>query len=114
MRDTEFVVINKISCTPGVSPQGSTASAGILTNWVPNLMIQIVIDTTGYYRDPQNVYSAGVSGMASPYPNTIEILPYYTLWPPVYVLSHQTWDVRYKFFNDLHAANADGFLLLFP
>ena len=67
VRDTEFIVINNIGCTPGVSPQQSIVVANELTKWVPNMMIQVVIETTGYYRDPQNVYSSGVSGMAAPF-----------------------------------------------
>ena len=61
VKDTEFVVVEKICCTSGVSPEGSVVSAGSLTKWVPNMNIQIVIDTTGYYRDPQNVYGISLS-----------------------------------------------------
>ena len=52
--------------------------------------------------------------MASPFPSTIENLPYYELWPRIYVKPFQTWDVRYTFFNDLHAAHADGFFTTIP
>ncbi len=114
VRDTQFVVINEIGCTPGVSPQESVVNGGNLTKWIPNMMIQVVIETTGYYRDPQNVYSSGVSGMASPYPKSVQDLPYYSLWPPIYILAHQTWDIRYTFYNDLQGSFADGYFTSIP
>ena len=114
VKDTEFAVVEKIACTPGVSPQGSVVSAGSLTTWIPNMSVQLVVETTGYYRDPQNVYSNGLSGMASPYPSTIEVIPYYDIWPPVYIIEGQTWDVRYTFYNDLHAAFDNGFFTTIP
>lgn len=109
VKDDEFLVLDKISCSSGVSPQGSEVNGGVLTKWIPNMEIQVVIDTTGYYRDPQNVYSSGVSGMASPYPATLQDIPYYSLTPPIYILTGQTWDIRYTFYNDLKGAFADGY-----
>ena len=114
VKEDEFIVLDKISCSPGVSPQGSVVNSGVLTKWVPNMQIQVVIDTTGYYRDPQNVYSSGVSGMASPYPVTTEEIPYYSLWPPIYIVNGQHWDIRYTFYNDLKAAFNDGYFTSFP
>ena len=114
VKDTEFVVVEKIACTPGVSPEGSVVSVGSLTTWIPNMSIQLVIETTGYYRDPQNIYSNGISGMASPYPSSVAVIPYYELWPPVYIVAGQVWDVRYTFYNDLHAAFDDGYFTTIP
>ena len=73
------------------------------------MFVNLVIDTTNYYQDPQNVWSSGVSGFASPYPRNVQDEPYYSLWPPVYVLPDQTVDVRYTIFNDiqLSAENED-------
>lgn len=114
VQDTEFVVVEKIGCTPGVSPEGSVSDAGSLTTWIPNMCIQLVIESTGYYRDPQNVYSCGISGMASPYPASIDVIPYYELWPPIYIIPGQVWDVRYTFYNDLHAAFDEGYFTSIP
>ena len=110
VKEDNFMVIEKISCTPGISPEGLTTS-GVAPNvnlisWPPNMFVNIVIDTTNYYQDPQNVWSTGVSGMASPYPIQTEAQPYYDLWPPVYVLPHQTVDIRYTVFNDIVASAA--------
>ena len=72
-----------------------------IPKWNPNMFANIVIDTTNYYQDPQNVWSSGVSGFASPYPRQTYDEPYYELWPPVYVLPDQTLDIRYTLFNDI-------------
>ena len=106
--EDSFVVINRIACTPGVSPNNYEVVGGILTKWTPNMFVQIVIDTTGYYRDPQNLYHAGISGMASPYPMTVNRIKYYDLFPPIYVLPDQTWDVRFTIYNDLLKAYENG------
>lgn len=106
--EDEFVVIERISCKPGVSPNEYALDGTTLTKWTPNMFIQFVINTTGYYRDPQNVYSAGISGMASPYPMTAYRLKYYDLFPPIYITEDQTWDVRFTLFNDLRQAYNNG------
>ena len=105
VKENEFVVIEKIRCTPGISPM-DYAISGVapnrsLTQWFPNMFVNIVIDTTNYYQDPQNVWASGVSGTAAPYPRSSRDEPYYDLWPPVYVLPDQTLDIRYTFYNDI-------------
>ena len=106
--EDSFIVINRVSCKQGVSPNEYELDGTTLTKWNPNMFIQIVVNTTGFYRDPQNLYSAGISGMASPYPQTVYRTKYYDLYPPVYVLPDQTWDVRFTLFNDIRQAFADG------
>ncbi len=100
VREDHFIVIDRFGSTNGII--GATASAGSLTSWNPNLFVQLYIDTTAYYQDPQNVQDIGISGMASPYPATEGVRPIqYFLRPPVYVLPEQTWDIRITFMNDL-------------
>ena len=73
-----------------------------LINWVPNGFVNIWVDTTGYYQDPQNVSALGISGNAAPYPETEGIRPaHYMLNPPIYIEPFVTWDVRYTMMNDL-------------
>jgi hypothetical protein len=104
VREDEFIVLEKIASTPGISPyEFSVDAVGNLTRWTPNIFVNIIIDTTNYYQDPQNVWSSGVSGFASPYPRNVQDEPYYSLWPPVYVLPDQTVDVRYTLFNGTDA-----------
>ncbi len=109
IREDQFVVIDKIASKPGISPTDfTTATSGGVTSlihWPPNMFVNIVIDTTGYYQDPQNVFANGVSGTASPYPQQAQITPYYDLWPPIYVLPDQTIDIRYTLYNDIIASS---------
>ena len=112
VKENEFVVIEKIRCTPGISPNNfvieGVAPNRILRSWSPNLFVNIVIDTTNYYQDPQNVWASGVSGTAAPYPREVQDEPYYDLWPPVYVLPDQTVDIRYTFYNDMFLSATTG------
>ncbi len=112
VKENEFVVIEKISSTPGISANSfqitGVAPNRELVTWRPNMFINLVIDTTNYYQDPQNIWGSGVSGTASPYPQMTIDEPYYDLWPPVYVLPHQTVDIRYTLFNDIQNSAAAG------
>jgi hypothetical protein len=112
VKEDEFVVIEKIGSTPGISPYNFVVdAANNLTQWTPNIFANIIIDTTNYYQDPQNVWSSGVSGFASPYPRQTQDSPYYDLWPPIYVLPDQTVDVRYTIFNDIQlSAESDSWV----
>jgi hypothetical protein len=112
VKENEFVVIEKISSTPGISANSfqitGVAPNRELVTWRPNMFINLVIDTTNYYQDPQNIWGSGVSGTASPYPQMTIDEPYYDLWPPVYVLPHQTLDIRYTLYNDIQLSAASG------
>ena len=114
VKENEFIVIEKLGCTPGISPEARTDAGGNLLNWNPNMFVNIVIDTTNYYQDPQNVWASGVSGTASPYPRTTADMPYYDLWPPIYVLPHQTIDIRYTMFNDIFNSAGSGTYTTIP
>lgn len=112
IREDRFVVIHQFGSTPGIavpSIGGSFVASGIvdgtdLIGWIPNGFVNVFINTTGYFQDPQNLFSGGISGEASPYPATAAIRPTnYQLSPPVYALPDQTWDIRITFLNDIHA-----------
>ena len=60
----------------------------------PRAYVQIRINTTDYFLDPDNVGNDGVAGTASPYPRSVNFQPCFNLYPDVYVLPGQTWDVR--------------------
>ena len=65
VKEDEFIVLEKIGSTPGISPyEFSVDGANNLTRWTPNMFVNIIIDTTNYYQDPQNVWASGVSGFA--------------------------------------------------
>jgi len=88
---TQFVVIEDIAASP--------QSGGALN---------VRINTTDYFQNPDVTQQAGVPGLASPYPRGTtsdgatqaltsgdNVLPSFTLTPEVYVLPGQTWSVLY-------------------
>ena len=87
---TQFVVIEDIGC----DATAYDATADGITGF--RSYIQVVINTTSYFLDPDNVGNDGVAGTAAPYPRTIAFQPSFNLYPDVYVLPGQTWDVSYK------------------
>jgi hypothetical protein len=110
VRDGSFVVIDRFGSTPGIMMDGGNNVAydvggtGVLglIQWIPNGFVNIWVDTTGYYQDPQNVSALGISGNAAPYPETEGIRPaHYMLNPCVYIEPFTTWDVRYTMMNDI-------------
>jgi len=71
--------------------------------------VQVVINTTSYFQNPDVTQQAGVPGLASPYPrgsddtvgaanadNGVNLMNSFELTPDVYVLPGQVWDMRYS------------------
>jgi hypothetical protein len=107
---TEFVVIEDVSCTPTLPASGAATSAaplaiGQLAGWIlnaagpgtfgPRAYLQVRINTTDYFLNPDNVTNDGIPGTSSPYPRSLDFQPSFNLYPDVYVLPGQVWDVRY-------------------
>ena len=120
---TEFVVIEDIAVTPTLSiGVDATAGAavtgladgsvrGLLYNSVqgvagPRAYTQVRINTTDYFLNPDNVPNDGIPGTASPYPRSINFQPSFNLYPDVYVLPGQVWDVIVTFYNALGLGDA--------
>ena len=85
---TQFVVIEQVSSTPSLPSllMGATINGmGAYT--------QIRINTTDYFLNPDNRPNDGVPGTASPYPRSVQFQPSFNLYPDVYVLPGQVWDV---------------------
>lgn len=85
---TQFVVIEDIACTPGV---------GLATDTVRNGdgVVQIRINTTDYFVRPDGLPEQGVPGVASPYPRQMNFYKFFDLYPDVYILPGQVWDILY-------------------
>ena len=101
---TQFVVIEDIGCD--ATAYDATAD-GLTGN---RAYIHVVINTTEYFLDPDNVGNDGVPGTAAPYPRSIAFQPSFNLYPDVYVLPGQTYDVRYKAFETGATGSNDAFL----
>ncbi len=100
---TQFIVIEDIACSPTL-----------------NGAVQIRINTTDYFQNPDVTDMVGIPGLASPYPrgapstvnltagaatlvDTDNILKSFDLYPDVYVLPGQTFQILY---TPLSSANS--------
>jgi len=117
---TEFVVIEDIACTPSqfATATSATVAAGYrgqLAGFTPakgvlgpRAYVQVRINTTDYFLDPDNVANDGIPGTASPYPRSLDFQPSFNLYPDVYVLPGQVWDVLYVAYNANSWGTATG------
>ena len=85
---TQFVVIEQVASTPSTPITLMSTSLGVYS--------QIRINTTDYFLNPDNRPNDGVPGTASPYPRSVQFQPSFNLYPDVYVLPGQVWDVLIK------------------
>ena len=105
---TEFVVIEDIAVTPSLGVHGAIADntdiRGLLVDGTtgtgafagPRAYVQVRINTTDYFLDPDNIPNDGIPGAASPYPRSINFQPSFNLYPDVYVLPGQTFQILYS------------------
>jgi hypothetical protein len=119
---TEFVVIEDIAVSPTL-PLGINghAAGAVVTTDVRGLsydpvqgtaggraFCQVRINTTDYFLDPDNVPNDGIPGTASPYPRSLNFQPSFNLYPDVYVLPGQVWDVLVTFYHAAGLLNTVG------
>jgi len=105
---TQFIVIEDIGVTPSEykSHEGSITSYRGLKLTAgeevagPRAYIQVTINTTDYFLDPDGIGSDGVPGTAAPYPKSTFFQGNFNLYPDVYVLPGQTFDVGVTCYND--------------
>ena len=109
---TEFVVIEDIAVTPSLGGTATTANGeiarGLASNnglFGPRAYVQVRINTTDYFLDPDNIPNDGIPGAASPYPRSINFQPCFNLYPDVYVLPSGL-DALVTFYNDAITATA--------
>ena len=98
---TQFVVIEDVAVSPTAflfsGPAVNTIYRGV-ANGAENgvygnrAYIQVRINTTDYFLDPDNVGNDGIPGAASPYPRSTDFQPCFNLYPDVYVLPGQVFD----------------------
>jgi len=82
---TQFVVIEDVACTPDGGTQLQNGG-----------LAQIRINTTNYFQNPDVTQQDGIPGLAAPYPRGYQnILKTFDLYPDIYVLPGQVWDVQY-------------------
>tara|TARA_B100001778_G_C18604330_1_gene638953 strand:- start:5417 stop:6340 length:924 start_codon:yes stop_codon:yes gene_type:complete len=101
-----YKVGDKINILGGTTGGGSGAIEITLTAADLNVATnggyaQIRINTTDYFQNPDVTDQSGIPGTASPYPVGIDdgngdnVLKSFDLYPDIYVLPGQVWDVLY-------------------
>jgi hypothetical protein len=101
---TEFLVIDDIGSTP--FDTGSFAGAFVDG---PETALQIRINTTQYFLNPDGSQTFGVPGRAAPYPRTNNFYQTFFLDPEVYVLPGQNWEIL-LFNGDIVSSNKRCFV----
>ena len=113
---TQFIVVEDVGVTPtqyhGTRTMASVALtdyrglSGSLGGVISGLRayLQVRINTTDYFLDPDGVGNDGVPGTAAPYPKSSYFQGNFNLYPDIYVLPGQTWDMG------VTAYNVNGFL----
>lgn len=73
-------------------------------NFKPNGFVNITVNDTRYYQNPDMTQSLGISGDAAPFPIQPGIaVPQYQLRPNIYILPGQSYDVEYTVNTDMPA-----------
>jgi len=112
---TQFVVIEDVAVTPSsfsTSLARATYRGGGTINGItgPRAYVQVRINTTDYFLDPDNVGNDGIPGTSSPYPRSLNFQPSFSLYPDVYVLPGQVFDVLAVFYNSTQSAPLQCFV----
>ena len=104
----QFIVVEQYGATPtsfvdatkGVA-QGDSYRGNNVYNQMsgPRAYLQFVVNTTGYFKDPDGVPRQGIPANNFPYPETTFNLRTSKKEIPVYILPGQTWDTRLTLFN---------------
>jgi len=119
---TQFIVIEDVGVTPSeyLSNGSITSYRGLKLasgNEVagPRAYLQVTINTTDYFLDPDGIGSDGVPGTAAPYPKTTFFQGNFNLYPSIYVLPGQTFDVKVMLdtANGVEASTTTGKLQAF-
>jgi hypothetical protein len=95
---TQFIVIEDIACTP-----------------ILGGAVQVRINTTDYFQNPDVTDMVGVPGLASPYPRgsastlqgTDNLLKSFDLYPDIYVLPGQVFQILYSQRSPMTAADTE-------
>jgi len=103
---TQFIVIEDVGVTPTdyhgvISATIARGLCQVSGNEIagPVAYLQVTINTTDYFLDPDGVGNDGVPGTAAPYPKSSFFQGNFNLYPDIYVLPGQTWDIGVTPYN---------------
>ena len=84
---TEFVVIEDFGCSSAADWSQALFTGGV------DIFINIRINTTMYFTEPDGSPSFGIRGLLCPYPESSNITHRWTFDPEAYVLPGQIWEM---------------------
>ncbi len=87
LMDNQFIVIQAMGSTPGLV---ATEDA-----WVPRGYMNVRVESTTYYTNPDDRPQEGLSGTGAPYPIYINRQRSYNSFPRVYIQGGTTFDITY-------------------
>ena len=90
---TEFIVIDDVGATPFDTASLTNAFATVVTAGGNETAVQIKINTTEYFLNPDGSQTFGIPGRAAPYPRSNNFYQTFFLDPEVYVLPGQNWEI---------------------
>jgi hypothetical protein len=102
---TEFIVIEHIASSPAMLLATTTGAVFAVSTLILDVgAVNIKINSTEYFINPDGSASNGVTGYASPFPKSVNYQTAFELNPDVYVLPGQNWELIYT----LNVAIASG------
>jgi len=84
---TEFVVVDDFACSPSGDWGIQQFTGGI------DIFMNIRLNTTMYFTEPDGSPSWGIRGLVNPYPDGNLVYKRFVFEPKVYVLPGQNWDM---------------------
>jgi len=88
---TEFIVITDVGASPWNTAMTTDSWQGGVS--VVELNVQVKINTTEYFLNPDGSQTFGIPGRAAPYPRSNTFYQTFFLDPEIYVLPGQNWEI---------------------
>ena len=89
----QFITVEAMGSTPGFK---NSASA-----WTPRGALNLLIENTFFFNQPDGTWSEGLTGTASPYPISVQNQRSYNSFPRVYLDESTNYDVTYYMGNSI-------------
>jgi len=85
--DNQFMVVQSMGSTSGLFASD--------VGWTPRGYLNIRVESTSYYTNPDGKPQEGLSGTGAPYPILINRMRSYSSFPRVYLQGGTTFDITY-------------------
>ena len=89
----QFITVEAMGSTPGFSDSASA--------WTPRGALNLLVENTYFYNQPDGTWAEGLTGTASPYPQSVQRQRSYNSFPRVYFDENTNYDVTYYIGNSI-------------